>query len=721
MTANALPADIVANPLLSDWVRVASDGCLDVFAGKVELGQGVATMLLQIAADELGVAPTTLRLHLGNTALCPDQGITAGSLSTELGGMALRRVCAEVRHLFALAAANRLGVSVVDVRMEGGRFASGSAGCGYDELAAAVDLNQPVRGDVAVQHPALRRVAGSTLPRPDLMRKLFGAGFIHDIEWPAMLHGRVVRPPFATAQLRGVDEPLLQRVRGMPGVQALCIEGRYVAVAALREEQAEAAAAVLLAELSWAEPGSLAYDVAAPPGNAATDDQLWLRSLACDDSTVAVTGIAPAAEAVARQFAADYSRPYLAHASIAPSCALARWDGDHLTVCTHSQGVYPLRRELATFFGIDTAKVTVTHADGAGCYGHNGADDAAVDAAILARASGRPIRLQWTRGDELAWSPFGPAMSVRICATLDAQGRINGWQHDTWSPVHVQRPGMAPALSCLAARLRDPPPQLPPLREFPLPAGGGQRNAVPIYALPATRIEYHLVRTPPLRSSALRALGAYANVFAIESAMDELAALSGRDPLAFRLAHLTDPRAVAVLQLATSAASWHAAKSPPQRAGAARGRGLAVARYKNSGAYCALVAEIEVTDRVYLNRAWVAVDAGEVINPDGLVNQIEGGVLQAASWTLKESVRWDARGPKLSTWEDYPILTFDEAPTAVEVKVVAHPDLPPLGVGECAASPTAAAIANALYDALGLRARHLPLTSDRLLQLIAES
>ena len=312
-------------------------------------------------------------------------------------------------------------------------------------------------------------------------------------------------------------------------------------------------------------------------------------------------------------------------------------------------------------------------------------------------------------------------MSVRICATLDAQGRINGWQHDTWSPVHVQRPGMAPALSCLAARLRDPPPQLPPLREFPLPAGGGQRNAVPIYALPATRIEYHLVCTPPLRSSALRALGAYANVFAIESAMDELAALSGRDPLAFRLAHLTDPRAVAVLQLATSAASWHAAKSPPRRAGAARGRGLAVARYKNSGAYCALVAEIEVTDRLYLNRAWVAVDAGEVINPDGLVNQIEGGVLQAASWTLKESVRWDARGPKLSTWEDYPILTFDEAPTAVEVKVVAHPDLPPLGVGECAASPTAAAIANALYDALGLRARHLPLTSDRLLQLIAES
>ena len=720
MTGNALPADIAANPILSNWVRVAPDGCLDVFAGKVELGQGVATMLLQIAADELGVSPTKLRLHLGDTALCPDQGITAGSLSTELGGMALRRVCAEVRHRFRQAAADRMGVSVADVRLDDGRFCAGSAGCGYDQLAASVDLNVPVRGDVAVQPPELRRVAGSSLPRPDLMRKLFGAGFIHDIEWPDMLHGRVVRPPFATAQLGGDDEPLLQRVRGMAGVQTLCIDGRFVAVAALREEQAEAAAAVLLAELSWQQPHQ-PNDAAVTPDNAATDDQLWLRTLACDDSVVEVTGTAPATAAVAQQFAADYSRPYLAHASIAPSCALARWDGDRLWVCSHTQGVYSLRRELATFFGIDTARVTVTHADGAGCYGHNGADDAAVDAAVLARAAGRPIRLQWTRGDELAWSPFGPAMSVRICATLDAQGRINDWQHDTWSPVHVQRPGIAPALSCLAARLRDPALNLPPLREFPLPAGGGQRNAVPIYALPATRIEYHLVRTPPLRSSALRALGAYANVFAIESAMDELAALSGRDPLAFRLEHLADPRAIAVLQLAASTAGWNTAKSPPRRAGAARGRGLAVARYKNSGAYCALVVEIEVTDRIHLNRAWVAVDAGEVINPDGLVNQIEGGVLQAASWTLKESVRWDPRGPKLSSWEDYPILAFEDAPIAVEVKVVSHPDLPPLGVGECAAGPTAAAIANALYDALGLRARHLPLTPERLVQLIADS
>ena len=721
MSAMPLPADIAANPLLSRWVRVAADGTVEVFAGKVELGQGVATMLRQVAADELGVAPAALRLRLGDTDCCPDQGITAGSLSTELGGMALRRVCAEVRQRFAHVAALRLGVTLAEVEVDGGRFraSAGGAALGYGELAGAVDLDQPVRGDAAPRAPAARRVAGTALARPDLLHKLFGAGFIHDIDWPGMLHGRVVRPPAAAARLGPLHEALLQPVRALPGVQALCIEGRYVAVAAEREEQAVAAAAALRAVLPWDLTDVAA--AAATPIQTPTADQSWLRDLATEDSVVDATGTEPAAAEVAQRFEADYSRPYLAHASIGPSCALARWDGDHLTVCTHSQGVFPLRRELATFFGIDVAQVTVTHADGAGCYGHNGADDAAVDAAILARAAGRPVRLQWSREDELAWSPFGPAMSVRIRAALDAQGRIAHWRHDTWSPVHVQRPGLAAELSCLAARLREPPPPLPPLLDFALPAGGGQRNAVPIYALPARRIDYHLVRAPPLRSSALRALGAYANVFAIESAMDDLAALAGQDALAFRLAHLADPRAIAVLQAAAGAAGWHIPKAPARRAGAERGRGLAMARYKNSGAYCALVVEIEVTDRIALHRVWVAVDAGEVVNPDGLVNQIEGGVLQAASWTLKEAVPWDAGGAQVRSWDDYPMLAFDEVPVAIEVKIAAHPDLPPLGVGECAAGPTAAAIANALHDALGLRARHLPLTPERLLERMSDT
>jgi CO/xanthine dehydrogenase Mo-binding subunit len=713
---SALPIDIINNPLLSQWVRVDADGTVRVFAGKVELGQGAATMLQQIAADELGIDPSRLRLHLGDTHRCPDQGLTAGSLSTESGGMALRRVCAEVRHRFAQAAAQRLGVAIDAVRVEDGHFHAPGRRLtlSYGELSPDVDLDQRITGQVAPKAASARRTAGMAVPRTDLPRKLTGGGFIHDIEWPGMLHGRVVRPPGLGVRLTPVDDPLRHSILSLPGVQVLCVEGGYVAVAALREEQAVAAAAALCAGLDWAPQGE--------PTNAPVESlktQAWLRTMATETATLQAQGCAPDPATIAHRLEADYSRPYLAHASIGPSCALARWEGDHLTVCTHSQGVYPLRRELATFFRIPTNQVTVTHADGAGCYGHNGADDAAVDAAVLARAAGKPVRLQWSREDELRWSPVGPAMSVRIAAALDAQGRIVHWRHDTWSSVHVQRPGLAPELNCLAARLRDPAAPLPPLRDFPLPAGGGQRNAVPIYALQATQIAYHLVRDPPLRSSALRALGAFANVFAIESAMDELAALAGQDALAFRLAHLEDERAATVLQAAARAAHWHEALPPARRPGAVRGRGLALARYKNTGAYCALVVEIEVTDRIVLDRVWAAVDAGEVINPDGLINQIEGGVLQAASWTLKESVAWDPAGVRLSSWDDYPILGFDEVPAAVQVELMHNPELPPLGVGECAAGPMAAAIANALAHAMGLRARHLPLTPDALRTLLS--
>jgi CO/xanthine dehydrogenase Mo-binding subunit len=437
-----------------------------------------------------------------------------------------------------------------------------------------------------------------------------------------------------------------------------------------------------------------------------------------DDPISAAAGAPDITPATTPGFSADYSRPHLAHASIGPSCALARWDAGRLTVCSHTQGSHALRRELATFFDLPAEHVTVVHADGAGCYGHNGADDVAVDAALLARAAGRPVRLQWSREDELAWAPCGPAMSVRIEATLDAQGRIAHWQHQTWSHSHVQRPGLHAELSCLASQLCEPPAPVPPTRDFPLPAGGGHRNAIPIYALPARHIGYHLISQPVLRTSALRALGGYANVFAIESAMDELAAQAGQDPLQFRLAHLQDARAAAVLQAAAAAAGWGQALPPASNAAAVSGRGLGLARYKNSAAWCAVVVEIEVAERIVLKRVWVAVDAGEVVHRDGLLNQIEGGVLQAASWTLKEAVQWDAHGSATRSWDDYPILNFDDIPAALHVTVLPGPTLPPLGAGECAAGPTAAAIANALADALGVRARHLPLTPQRLLEAV---
>lgn len=703
----SLPADIANNPILSRWIRVAADGTIEVNAGKVELGQGIWTTQLQIAADELDVAPEAIRLRVGHTAWCPDQGLTAGSNSTEVGGMALRQVCAEVRELFIDEAARRLGVEPQAVYLAGGRFSTAALGdsFGYHDLAPGVDLDRPARGHARLKPPAARCLAGTSLQRPDLLRKLFGAGFIHDIEWPGMLHGRVVRPPSYGARLVAFDAAARQAIRALPGVHTLFVDGRYIAVAAEREEQAIAAAAAVGRAVQWAEDESLPADAA---------DQGWLRTLPTEDSMVDKLDAGVNAVAVVQRIEVDYSRPFLAHASIGVSCALARWEAGRLTVCTHAQGSFTLRRELAQFFDIGAELIDVIHADGAGCYGHNGADDAAVDAAILARAAGRPVRLQWSREDELAWAPFGSAMSIRMAAGLDAQGRVVHWHYRAWSYSHVQRPGLTPGLTCLAATLLDPPAPPPPLRDFPLPAGGGQRNAVPLYELPARRIEYHLVKTPALRSSALRALGAYANVFAIECGMDELALLAGQDPLDFRVAHLADPRAIAVLQAVAQASGWRDDKVAPDREGAMRGRGLGLARYKNSSAYCAIVVEIEVAERIVLDRVWAAVDAGEVINPDGLVNQIEGGVLQAASWTLKEAVHWDRTRVTTRGWDNYPILSFDEAPRQVSVHIVPHPELPPLGVGECAAGPTAAAIANALADAMGVRVRHLPLTPERL-------
>lgn len=713
MNARPLPDDVAENPVLSRWIRIAADGTIELNTGKVELGQGIGTAQLQIAADELDVALDAIRLCAGNTACCPDQGFTAGSRSIEVGGMALRVICAEVRQLFVQEAARRLRVEPQAVRIVDGRLfaTANSESLGYRELASSVDLDCHASGTARPKPHDARRMAGASARRPDLQRKLSGAGFIQDMALPDMLHGRMVRPPSYAARLVSFDEAARRAIQAMPGVHTVLVNGRYIGVCAGREEQAIAAATALRRAIQWDESESLPEDL---------PDPHWLRSLATEDSVVDEQKSPAAGEAgdekhqVVQGIEVDYSRPFLSHASMGPSCGLAQWDGDALTVWTHAQGSFPLRRELSQLFETDAKNITVIHADGAGCYGHNGADDAALDAAMLARAAGRPVRLQWTREDEFAWAPYGSAMSVRIAAGLDAQGHIAHWHHQTWSYTHVQRPGVAPGLSCLAGAHRDPPAPPPPLRDFPLPAGGGQRNAIPLYALPSRRIDYHLVKTPMLRTSALRALGAYANVFAIESCMDELALLAGQDPLAFRLAHLADPRAMEVLKAVARVSGWDREKAPAGRQDAVRGRGMGFARYKNGSAYCAVVIEIEVTERITLDRVWTVVDAGEVINPDGLINQMEGGILQAASWTLKEAVHWDRTRVTTRSWEDYPILRFDEVPRELNVHMIPRPALPPLGVGECAAGPTAAAIANALADAIGVRVRDLPLTPDRL-------
>jgi CO/xanthine dehydrogenase Mo-binding subunit len=707
MSGRTLPPDLANNPWLDNWVRIAADGAVELFAGKVELGQGISIALVQIAAEELDVPLAAIRLTAGHTGFCPDQGFTAGSLSVEMGGMAIRLLCADVRRLFVQQAALRLGAEPGAIDVADGRFfaAQRPGSLGYGDLADAVDLHRLVAGDAAPKAWDARRLCGQSAPRPDFTRKLFGAGYIHDLELPGMLHARMVRPPSYAARLLAFNA---DAVRLLPGVEAVVVDGRFIGVCALREEDAIAAAVAAQRHAQWEETPGL-------PDEA--EGQAWLSAL--PDEVSVLDESAPGSLPSVQEIAVRYSRPFLAHASIGPACGLASWQDGHLTIWTHAQGSFPQRREMAATFGLEPEQVTVIHADGAGCYGHNGADDAALDAAMLSRACGRPVRVQWSREDEFTWSPFGSAMAVAIKAGLDAEGRIAHWRHDAWSHTHVQRPGIGGGLYLLGAWHRDPPAPLPVPRDFPMTAGGGgQRNAVPIYTMPSRKVDYHFVPQRTLRTSALRALGAFANVFAIESCMDELALLAAADPLAFRLAHLDDPRAVAVLEAAARLSDWHAPKPDAKRDGALRGRGLGFARYKNTGAYCAVVIEIEVTERIVLERVSVTVDAGETINPDGLRNQIEGGVMQAASWALKEAVHWDNTRITTRSWDDYPILRFDEAPGEFALEIMARPELPPLGAGECAAGPTAAAIANALADAIGIRVRDLPLTPERLMAAV---
>jgi CO/xanthine dehydrogenase Mo-binding subunit len=368
-----------------------------------------------------------------------------------------------------------------------------------------------------------------------------------------------------------------------------------------------------------------------------------------------------------------------------------------------------VRKQIAQVLGVDQNAVDVIHQDGAGCYGHNGADDVALDAALLSRDCGRPVLLQWTREDELAWSPYGSAMVVRIVASLDTANRIADWQHEIWSHTHIKRPGWDEGVNLLAAWHMDPPFPVPPAKDVPQPTGGADRNSIPLYDFPSQEIAYNFIAEMPLRVSALRSLGAFANVFAIESFMDELAAAVDADPIEFRLNHLKDARARDVITAVAKAAAWRGG----EKGDGAHGRGVGFARYKNLSAYCSVIAEIEVSDILRVKRVVAAVDAGQVINPDGLANQIEGGIVQALSWTLKEQVLFDRDRVLSRSWETYPILGFDEVPE-VEVSILSRPEESALGTGECAAGPTAAAVANALFNAMGVRVRDLPLTPERI-------
>ena len=701
-----LPGSLNNNRSLQAWVRIGGDGNATVHTGKVELGQGVLTALWQIAVEELDLAPARVRIYSADTALSPDEGQTAGSQSIENSGTALRLACAEVRGMLVDIAAKRLAVPAETLTVTDGVIMTADRlKVTYAEAVADLDLNREATGKVPPKPVSTHKFVGQSVPRHDIPGKVTGRiAYVQDIFEAGMVHGRVVRPPRYGSTLESVDDAAVSK---MPGVIKVVRDGSFFGVVAEREEQAVKARESLAKAAKW----KLGPELPDP-----ATIHTHLKSLPRKDDVLGVKQASMASGG--RTLEATYTKPYLAHGSIGPSCAVATFLGGRMLVWTHSQGVYPLRNELVKALKIPAKDVRCMHVEGSGCYGQNGADDVALDAALLARAvPDKPVRLQWMRDDEFGWEPYGAAMSMSIKASLDADNKIADWQYELWSNTHSMRPESTDGTNVLAAwYMAEPQPHGAP-KGIPQPAGGGDRNSIPLYDFPNQKVVHHFIPDMPIRVSALRTLGAYANVFAIESFMDEMAALAKADPVAFRLAHLKDPRAKAVIEKAAEMAGW----KPGQAGSLARGRGIGFSKYKNLACYVACIADVDIdraSGKARATHVWAAVDSGLIINPDGLKNQIEGGIVQSASWTLYEQVRFDKRGIQSLDWASYPIMTMPDVPK-VTIELINRPAERPLGAGEGSQGPTVAVIANAVAHATGKRLRDLPMDAARVKAALA--
>lgn len=699
-----LAGSLKTNPYLDAWIKVSPDNKVTVYTGKVELGTGIRTALLQVAAEELQIDPGQFTFLTADTARSPDEGLTAGSHTMADSGSALLNAAAQVRGLLTDAAARALHADPATLTVRNARVqtADGRSKT-FAELLPTVNLHVVATPTSPLRNPASFTVIGKALPRVDIPGKVTGgASYVQDLKMPGMVHARMVLPPAYDAPLQSVDDA---DARATPGFVGIVRDGNVLAVVAQREWQAVKAQRLLAAGCRWGAGRALPHP-----------DQVHaqLRRIATERIVIA-DARAPAGAPV-KTLAATFTKRYLMHGSIGPSCAVGHMQDGVLTVWTHSQGVYPLRDGLAEMLSMPKDRIRCIHVEGSGCYGHNGADDVAAHAALLARAlPGRPIRVQWMRDQENLWDHYTPAMVADLKASLSADGTIVNWDYALWSSSHNERVVNAGRL-LPATQLAKPFTSAPSV-PMTQPEGGGDRNAIPLYKLPNRHIVNNFSPTMPLKTSAMRSLGAHLNVFAIETFMDDLAHAAGTDPVQFRLRHMEDPRALDVIRLAAQKFGW------PQRARKPGvGTGFAFGKYKNLMGYMAIAVEVAVereTGQVRLLRAEVAVDCGQIVNPDGVRNQIEGGILQSASWTLYEQLQFDATGIRSFDWGTYPIMRFSTVPTQVNVHLIDRPGAPFLGVAEASMGPTAGAIGNAVFDATGVRLRDMPLGGESLRARIA--
>jgi nicotinate dehydrogenase subunit B len=714
---------------LDSWLAIARDGSVTVLTGKVELGTGTVTATRQIVAEELDVAFEKTSVVQGVTGQTVDQGYTAGSQTIRTQwASGLRIAAASARQTLLTLAAARLGVTADKLTVGGGVVSvvgDASKKVSYGDLVGGGKFNAPVSQQVKPKPSSGYTGVGKPLPREDIPAKIFGRfTYVHDVTVPGMLHARVVRPArpaplaggptalarvitgtLANATLASADE---SSVKQLPGFVKLVTKGSFVAVVCQREEQAIAAAQAL--KVTWNDPASL-------PDQAALYDTIQKATVGNTRVIQNSGDVDQAISSAAKVLQATYAHPYQAHASIGPSCAVADVHDGAAEIWSPTQGVYQLRGAIATALNLPQQSVRVNYVEGSGCYGINGADDVSLSAALISQAVGRPIRLQYMRADEVAWENYGTPMAMNLRAGLDAGGSIVGWDYHGWTENRGGRPGPPGNIPAgvLAGFPEQPPPQSPPPSP---PLGDDGLNSTPWYAFPAERVISYGVYSPWLFTGPLRSPSRLQNTFATESFMDELAAAAGADPVDFRLRHTKDARLAAVIRTAADAAGWQARPSPaPPQAGTTKtGRGIAAVRYEGNSAWVAAVITVQVdstSGAVGVTQVAVAHDCGVIINPDGLMNQVEGNIVQGLSRALKEEIKFDRSGVLSVDWTSYPIITFPELPDDVRIKLIDHPDLPALGAGESTISVIGGAIGNAIFDATGKRIRQLPFTADR--------
>ena len=687
----------IDNKLIDSWIRLDAEGYLTVLSGKQELGQGIKTALIQIAAEELDIHPDRCRIINSDTGQTANEGFTAGSNSVEGSGKAIRNAAAEARLYLLKLAAQKWNTSPAYLTVTNGIIKSPKGEeISYWKLLEGKFIEEKISGEAVPKNPSQYNYVGQSFKRDDIQKMVKGEShFVHDLRMPGMVHARIFHPPSYQDRLASID---LSAVESMPGVLKVIKNGSFLAVVAEREYQAVKAREKLKSLAIWNKaPIEIPLD------------QLFdsMKSTSGKPEEVKLSpGIADVIAKAPISHQAEYFKPYTMHASMGPSCAVALWEEDLLTVWTATQGVYPVRGTLADLFSLDEEKIRCIGVPGSGCYGQNGSDDVSGEAALIAKEMpGTHVRLQWMREDEHKWEPYGTAMVFQLSAGMDSDGKILAWDTNVWSDSHSTRPN-GQAASFVSARHLD----LPFAFQKGGFSGGSYRNGIPEYTIAAKQL--HLYNySGPLRTSSLRGLGAYGNTFALESFLDELIHKSGSDPIDFRLRNLEDPRAKAVLEKLAEKTDWKSRQKP-----AGYGFGIAYSRYKNSTSYFAVLAEVEINREAktyHLKKLTGVIDSGLIINPDGLKNQTEGGIIQSASWSMIEEVQFDQDGIKSTDWTSYPILRTIDTPE-VEVHLIDRPNTPPMGAGEAAMGPVSAAIANAIFDATGSRIRDLPLKAEKI-------